>query len=328
MEILHCMLKSEYEEVKDKTYYGEQCIKKEGFLHCSTWNSFYEVAPFFMKDETEKVLLCIDTELVQAPIKWEDNGEGILYPHIYGPLNMDSIIEVQPFLYKDGIWDRKACVHILMNTSCVDEDWCFGALNKHIHGNDRVCVVAFSFWDDTTTIDDWNTQYAKDNGVWYKANTDVWKRYGIAEEQVVWVNYFEDSHESAKNKIVNSSVVFFTGGAPDLMMKRIHEFDLQETLARYQGVMIGYSAGAMIQLREYHITPDVDYPSFSYEEGLLMVDGFDIEVHYEETDVQHEYMKKVIQEKQCKIYAIYDDGGVVVKEDTIETFGRVKLFDK
>lgn len=324
MILLHCMLKRDYEEVRERAYYGETNISKEGFLHCSTWNSFYEVAPIFMKDEEAKVLLCIDSEKVQSLLKWEDNGFGILYPHIYGVLNMDSVVEVQPFLYKDGIWNTNACTHVLMNTSCVDENWCFSSLSKHIGASDRVCVVAFSFWDDTKTMEDWNKQYRKEDGTWYKANTDVWKRYGICEEQVVWVNYFEDSVESAKNKIVNSSVVFFTGGAPDLMMKRIHEFDLQDTLLHYQGVMIGYSAGAMIQLCKYHITPDADYATFSYETGLPMLEGFDIEVHYEDTDLQKECIEKVHQEKNCRIYAIYDDGGILVKDDIVETFGRVK----
>lgn len=45
------------------------------------------------------VLLCIDTTKVNAEIRWEDfDNCGRIYPHIYGVLNMDAIIEIVPFI--------------------------------------------------------------------------------------------------------------------------------------------------------------------------------------------------------------------------------------
>lgn len=43
------------------------------------------------------VLLCIDSDKVQAEIRYEGTEGGELYPHIYGPLNIDSVIEVLKF---------------------------------------------------------------------------------------------------------------------------------------------------------------------------------------------------------------------------------------
>lgn len=85
----------------------------------------------------------------------------------------------------------------------------------------------------------------------------------MKENQIHWVNYFKDSKEDVLKKVLGSSILLLTGGAPDLMMKRIKEFKLKKILKSYQGLMIGYSAGAMIQLKEYHITPDEDYPTFN-----------------------------------------------------------------
>ncbi len=55
---------------------------------------------------------------------------------------------------------------------------------------------------------------------------------------------------------------------------------------------IGSSAGAMIQIAKYHITPDEDYNTFTYNKGLNLIKDFDIEVHYEGTEVQNKYIKR------------------------------------
>lgn len=322
------MLKKEYDKIGNNAYYGENLVAQDGFIHFSTWNSFYDIADQFINEKEEYVIVCVNTTLVEAVVRWEDmDGFGVYYPHLYGPLNMNSVVDVLPFQHHHGKWLGKSCVHVLMNTSLIDEDWCYPALSRYIHESDKVCVVAFSFWEDTLHVDDWNREYGKPNGRWYGANVDVWKRYGIQEEMIEWINYFEDDRETAYNKIVNSSIVFFTGGAPDLMMKRIKEFQLQEVLERYQGVMIGYSAGAMIQLEQYHITPDPDYVRFSYEEGIACIRAFDIEVHFENNEVQNTYIQKVQKEKRLPIYAIYDDGGVIVDGIDVTVFGRVDKFD-
>jgi len=44
------------------------------------------------------VLLCIDTDKVKAQIKWEDhNNYGNEYPHIYGELSTDAVMDSFPF---------------------------------------------------------------------------------------------------------------------------------------------------------------------------------------------------------------------------------------
>ena len=45
------------------------------------------------------LLLCIDSNKVDAIIKWEDEDNcGREYPHIYGELNLGSVVAVLPFL--------------------------------------------------------------------------------------------------------------------------------------------------------------------------------------------------------------------------------------
>ena len=63
---------------------------------------------------------------------------------------------------------------------------------------------------------------------------------------MVFINYFTDTKESARQKIEWANVVYFTGGLPDRMMDRIIDFDLVEPLKKFDGVVVGYSAGAVV----------------------------------------------------------------------------------
>ena len=54
-------------------------------------NAFYQGVP-------DLVLLTIDTERVASPIRYElVPGQDLPYPHIYGPLNLDAVIDTRPF---------------------------------------------------------------------------------------------------------------------------------------------------------------------------------------------------------------------------------------
>ncbi len=220
------------------------------------------------------------------------------------------------------------CVHVLMNSGEIDSKWVYPMLKDKIHPTDEVCVLALSFFDDTNNIDDWNKQFKKGIGMWYRANTDVFFRYGLKENQIHWVNYFTDSRETILKKIQYSNILMIPGGAPDLFIKRIRALKLKKVLKEYRGLMIGYSAGAMVQLDSYHITPDRDYPDFSYQNGFGSITGFDIEVHYHASNHQKDYIRKVLAEKKRDIYAIYEDGGVMVEKNAIRMFGRVDKYEK
>ena len=326
MELLHCCLQSTFEEQREKAMFGENIIKQQGFIPFSTWNSFRLIARKFFSTEEPYVLLVVDSSRVSS-LTWKSDEKGHLFPQIQKAIPMQYVTCI-PFLHDEKQWlNPKPCTHILMNTSMIDESWCYPILKKHIQKQDEVCIVAFSFYDDTKTIEDWNRQYKPGQGVYYKSNHDVFFRYGIKHKQIHWINYFKDTKVEMENKIINSSIVFFTGGAPDLMMKRIREFKLTSILKNYQGIMMGYSAGAMMQLDQYHITPDEDYPAFCYEQGLGCLQGFAIEPHYHETKLEKESIQRVVKEKHKKVYALYEDGGMVVSDEQLELFGNVEVFE-
>lgn len=104
--ILHCMKKTTWEERKNKECWGQRNINDEGFIHCSTIEYFWRVAVNFASITDEMVLLCIDESKLQSEVRYEDGDNcGRAYPHIYGLVNNDAVMQVLPFLRnEDGAW--------------------------------------------------------------------------------------------------------------------------------------------------------------------------------------------------------------------------------
>ena len=219
-------------------------------------------------------------------------------------------------------------VNILLEGYEIDAPWLYEELKKYIKPIHKVAVVAFSFRDSRVkSLADWNVLYSKENGRFYGGIVNGFTAYGIPEENISFVNYFADTKESAKQKIETADIVYFLGGLPDRMMDRIKEFDLQDILMRHQGIVMGYSAGAVIQLAEYHLSPDDDYPEFGYYEGLPYLKDFYLEVHYEETASQKMAIEKVIAERQKPVYATsLLKGAILVDNGNVQLLGDVKEY--
>lgn len=102
MIILHCLTQSKWNIAKENSYYGRESIEAYGFIHCSSIRDFWRVAPNFKNNDEPLLLLCIDSNKVEADIKCEDHDNcGREYPHVYGELNVDSVVRVLPFLKSD-----------------------------------------------------------------------------------------------------------------------------------------------------------------------------------------------------------------------------------
>ncbi|SHH97912.1 Peptidase family S51 [Clostridium collagenovorans DSM 3089] len=217
-------------------------------------------------------------------------------------------------------------VNMLFSLYNFHEDWAKNIVKKYINATAKVLIIPFSFGDKISNDKEWHNSYSKNKGKYYEEIVTPFISYGIKEEDIEWINYFKDTKENAKDKVRNSDIIFFTGGLPDKMVTRLSQFDLIDDIEGFTGVIIGSSAGAMIQIAEYHITQDADYNEFSYNAGLNMIKDFDIEVHYEGTEVQKESINKVLEDKKDKIYAITNSGGVIFDNKKVTLLGDIETF--
>ena len=95
--IFHIIEKEAWEIYKDFDLYRPESLKNEGFIHCSKSNQVVEVANHFFSGQSRLLLLAIESGKVDSDILYEDAGNGNFFPHIYGPLNLSSVVDVIDF---------------------------------------------------------------------------------------------------------------------------------------------------------------------------------------------------------------------------------------
>jgi uncharacterized protein (DUF952 family) len=71
----------------------------DGFIHLSTPEQVVRVANARFAGVGDLVLLCVAPDRLSAPLRYEvgDPGSTELFPHLYGPLNADAVVQVLPF---------------------------------------------------------------------------------------------------------------------------------------------------------------------------------------------------------------------------------------
>lgn len=219
-------------------------------------------------------------------------------------------------------------VNILLEGYDIDVAWLYDELKHYIRSEYSVVVIPFAFRENRVrSAVDWDALYSKANGKYYSGIVSGFAAYGISEKNITFVNYFADTKDLAAQKIKSADIVYFLGGLPDKMFDRIMEFDLYDVLLNYQGIVMGYSAGAVIQLAEYHLSPDEDYSEFKYGKGVPYLDSFYVQVHYEENRIQNESIRRVISERKKTVYALsLQSGAILVDNGTVKLIGDVKVF--
>ena len=98
MSIFHITGSSEWAHAQAAGAYEGDTLSAEGFIHCSTEVQVAFVANAIYRGRGDLVVLHVDEARLLAPVKYENVEGGVeLFPHIYGPLNLDAVITVTKF---------------------------------------------------------------------------------------------------------------------------------------------------------------------------------------------------------------------------------------
>ena len=101
--LFHIARAQDWREAERRGAYTADSLPSEGFIHCSEAHQVVAVANRLFQGRTDLVLLHIDEAALQAPVR-DENLEGGLepFPHVYGALNLDAIVEVSRFAPDDA----------------------------------------------------------------------------------------------------------------------------------------------------------------------------------------------------------------------------------
>jgi uncharacterized protein (DUF952 family) len=85
--------------------YRAPALETDGFIHCSNRDQVEGVANQFYADQADLLVLCIDADRLTAPVRDEDPGTGERFPHVYGPIEREAVVEVRELARgPDGAW--------------------------------------------------------------------------------------------------------------------------------------------------------------------------------------------------------------------------------
>lgn len=101
--IYHITSRKAWREAQQRGDYRVESLSTEGFIHCSTNTQVLPVAEKYYPRQRNLLVLKIDPARLTAELKWEPPAEGApppgvpegeLFPHVYGPIDLDAIVQV------------------------------------------------------------------------------------------------------------------------------------------------------------------------------------------------------------------------------------------
>ena len=97
--IIHIAERSEWESATHRgEYRPDSLFGAEGFVHASTAYQTLLPANLFYRGRRGLVLLALDQTRLHSEIRWEEPQPTVeAFPHIYGPVNLDAVVMVEPF---------------------------------------------------------------------------------------------------------------------------------------------------------------------------------------------------------------------------------------
>ena len=208
----------------------------------------------------------------------------------------------------------------------VDKD-----LREMIKSNSKAVIIAWTFPAEI--------YYETFNNEWFKKGERRYNKYvgslinlGLKEENITILNCYDKANFSQFKKIIDDSdILVITGGNPEMLYSKVtQETELLYNIKHYKGIIIGFSAGAELQLKRYFITAKNNYYKyFAFYDGFgVLDDPFYFDVHSINNKYYLNKLQKVANEKKKIVYAIYNDGAMIYNRKTgnLKIFGNVNTF--
>ncbi len=76
---------------------------RDGFIHLSAADQVEGTLAKHFAGQKDLILLAVDSESLGERLQWEPSGGGAIFPHLYGPLDLNALVWDEPLeLGADG----------------------------------------------------------------------------------------------------------------------------------------------------------------------------------------------------------------------------------
>ena len=80
---------------------GSAHDERDGFIHFSAAHQLAGTVAKHFSGQTNLVLISIDPKRLGGRLRWEPSRDGDLFPHLYGPLSLNAVIESRELVLND-----------------------------------------------------------------------------------------------------------------------------------------------------------------------------------------------------------------------------------
>ena len=85
-----------YEAAKREGHFlGSVDDARDGFIHLSAANQIEGTLAGHFAGQTGLLLVALDPDRLGSELKWEPSRRGALFPHLYGPLDIATVVAVE-----------------------------------------------------------------------------------------------------------------------------------------------------------------------------------------------------------------------------------------
>ena len=99
---MHICAKTDWQLAQGRGEYRPDSLEAVGFIHLSAPEQVHLPANRLYAGRADLMLLHIDADRLSAPVRWEPgvptDPESMLFPHLYGPLPVEAVTSVTPYL--------------------------------------------------------------------------------------------------------------------------------------------------------------------------------------------------------------------------------------
>lgn len=81
---------------RDGTFAGAPVDLADGYIHLSTATQLTETVDKHFAGQTDLHVAAVDLGSFGGSLKWEESRGGQLFPHLYGPLPLETVIAYGP----------------------------------------------------------------------------------------------------------------------------------------------------------------------------------------------------------------------------------------
>ena len=94
--IYHITTKEAWQQALQQNFYEAASLATEGFIHCSTAQQVNGILQRYFAGKTNLVKLTIDTSKLKSKLQYDFSPSiNESFPHIYGTINIDAVINIE-----------------------------------------------------------------------------------------------------------------------------------------------------------------------------------------------------------------------------------------